>query len=81
MKTCIMCGDSTEGSMDGPYICSRCDCGIRPDGKRFTYSDSSRYYRQIGEWKCGDPDRYMEPLWPTDQPGVRRRQPRTGRGG
>ena len=61
MKTCIMCGDSTEGSMDGPYICGRCDCGIRPDGKRFTYSDSRRYYRRICEWKCGDPG---PAVWP-----------------
>ena len=67
MKNCIICGSSTEGSMDGPYVCGQCDCGIRPDGARFTLSDAHRYYQRIGEWKCGDPDRYMEPLWPAEE--------------
>jgi len=53
--------------MDGPYVCGQCDCGIRPDGARFTLSDAHRYYQRIGEWKCGDPDRYMEPLWPAEE--------------
>jgi len=51
MQICIMCGSSTEGSMDGPFICGHCDCGIRPDGESFTVDDARNYYIRVREWR------------------------------
>jgi len=37
--------------MDGPYVCGRCDCGIRPDGRKFSFDQAHAYYQRIGEWR------------------------------
>lgn len=53
--------------MDGAYVCGRCDCGIRPDGKSFTHKDACAYYKRISEWywarQDGEPDREFEPIF------------------
>ena len=62
-----MCGDSTDGSNDGPYVCGRCDMGVRPDGMPFQMKNARAYYRRIGEWQTayldGDPDRAFAPIF------------------
>lgn len=47
-----MCGKVNEPiSMGGPYVCPSCDCGIRPDGKKFSVDDAREYYIRVREWK------------------------------
>lgn len=67
MKICIMCGNPTEGSMDGSYVCGTCDCGVSPSGSLFTLSEAGAYYARIREWRewwdAGDPDHEFVPIF------------------
>ena len=52
MRVCIMCGAiNAPESMDGPYICPSCDCGIKPNGEKFTVDDAREYSIRIRDWK------------------------------
>ncbi len=38
---CHTCGQDFVGlSFGGPEVCSRCDCGIKPNGEKWTYEEA-----------------------------------------
>jgi hypothetical protein len=60
-RPCIICGGKVdEPSMDGPYVCSRCDCGYEADGTPFTFAKSSYYYQRVGAWRLMMTEYYGE---------------------
>lgn len=43
---CMRCGEPViASSMDGPLICAACDCGVKPNGQKWTFED----YREAME--------------------------------